>query len=79
MKRIRVPARSKLLNELLEKARRGNIVLEFADGEQFVLARISDVRSFYVGGEKNFGDEVEATRTNKELMRFLDERGERPP
>lgn len=77
MKTISVSAHSKSLNELLKKARRGNLILESADGEQFVLARINDVRSFSIGDGENFDMEAEGTRTNKELMKFLDERGAR--
>ena len=71
-----VPTRSKILNDLLKKARRANVILRAEDGEQFVLAKVSSALSFYVGDSDNFDEEIELTRANKKLMKFLDQRGE---
>jgi hypothetical protein len=76
MNTVTVPARSKSLNDLLDKARRANVLLRSESGEQFILAKVSSARSFYVGDSDDFDEEIEATRANKKLMRFLDQRGE---
>jgi hypothetical protein len=75
MKSVSVSSRSKAINELLKQAQAANILLRSSNGEQFILARISDVQSFYVGSSNDFAEEVKATRANKKLMKFLDERG----
>ena len=77
MKTVRVPVRSKVLNELLKKARDANVLLRSESGEQFVLAKVSSVQSFYVGDSDDFGEEIKMTRANKNLMSFLDKRGEK--
>lgn len=74
MKPITVSPQSKTLNDLLKKARRRDVLLESADGEHFILARVTDLQSFVVGDSDDFADEVAATRRNKRLMKFLDER-----
>jgi hypothetical protein len=76
MKTLTVPTRSKTLNELLKKARSANVLLRSESGEQFVLAKVSSVQSFYVGESDNFDEEIKRTRANKKLMKFLDQRGE---
>ena len=76
MKAITIAASSKTLNDLLKKARRANVLLRSASGEQFVLAQVSSVQSFYVGESNDFDEEIRMTRANKKLMRFLDKRGE---
>jgi len=76
MKTVTVPARSKTLNDLLKKARNANLLLRSESGEQFVLAKVSSVQSFYVGDSDDFDEEIKMTRANKKLMRFLDKRGE---
>jgi len=76
MNTVRVPAQSKTLNALLKKARRANVILRSEDGEQFVLAKVSSALSFYVGDSDDFEKEIEMTRANKKLMKFLDQRGE---
>jgi len=40
---------SDILNDLLQKALREDLLLQAADGEQFVLARVTDTQAFYVG------------------------------
>ncbi len=75
MKPIIVSPQSKTLNDLLKKARRRDVLLESTDGEQFVLARVTDLQAFTVGDSDDFAEEVAATRQNKRLMKFLDKRG----
>jgi hypothetical protein len=76
MKTVRVPVRSKTLNDLLKKARGANVLLRSESGEQFVLAKVSSVQSFYVGDSDDFDEEIKMTRANKKLMKFLDKRGQ---
>jgi len=66
---------SDILNDLLQKALREDLLLQAADGEQFVLARVTDTQAFYVGSSDDFAQEVVTARKNKRLMKFLDERG----
>ena len=63
MKTIAVSTRSKNLNELLRQARRENLILRTAEGEEFILAEIDD-----------FSCEIELTRQNKKLMKYLEMR-----
>lgn len=51
--------------DVLQLATEDNIILKTEDGRQFVLAEIDD-----------FDKEIELTRQNEELMRFLDERSQ---
>lgn len=85
MKTIAISRHLKLLNALLQQAREQNLILQSADGEQFVLAKIADapavridedgnVLTFDVGESDDFEKEIDLTRQNAELMRFLDER-----
>ena len=46
-----------------------------ADGEQFVLPRVTDMQAFYVSNSDDFEQEIVTARQNKKLMKFLDERG----
>lgn len=75
MKAVSVSARSKTLNDLLKQARRRALILKLPSGEEFVLARLSEERSFFVGDGDDFDVEIEMTRKNKAFMKFLDERG----
>ena len=75
MKTITISKESKTLNDLLNKARRANVILRSESGEQFVLAKVSSAQSFYVGESDDFEEEIKATRANKKLMKFLDKRG----
>jgi hypothetical protein len=75
MKALTISTKSKTLNELLEKARRRDLILRSAEGEQFVLARVTGMQAFDVGNSDDFEQEIEMTRKNKKLMKFLDERG----
>ncbi len=74
MKAITVSPQSKTLNDLLKKARRRDVILQSADGEHFVLTRVTNLQAFYVGASDDFAEEVTRTRKNKRLMKFLDER-----
>lgn len=76
MNTVTVTSRSKILNDLLEKARRANVVLRSESGEQFVLAKVSSAQAFYIGDSEDFDEEIRATRANEKLMKFLDKRGE---
>ncbi len=63
MKTISVPKDEKEINELLRQARRDNIILCSPDGAEFILAEIDD-----------FKREIELTRQNVCLMKFLMQR-----
>ena len=70
-----ISVKSKTLSDLLKKARRKDLFLQSADGEQFVLARVTDLQAFYIGSSNDAEREIEMTRKNKRLAKFLDERG----
>jgi hypothetical protein len=70
-----VTAKSKTLNDLLKKARRKDLYLQSPDGEQFVLARVTDLQAFFIGSGDDAERGIEMTRKNKRLNKFLDERG----
>ncbi len=74
MKATFIPPQEKTLNALFKQARRGNVILESADGQRYVLAAISDWQGFEVGDSDDFAEEVKRTAQNKELMKFLSER-----
>jgi len=77
MRTIPISARTKTVNDLLKLARKGDLILQSSDGAQFFLSRIKNAQSFYIGYDgDDFDKEIEATRKNKQLMKFLDERGE---
>jgi len=63
MRTITVSRRARSVNALLKRARRENVILRSPEGEEFILAEIDD-----------FNREVELTRQNKALMKFLDAR-----
>jgi hypothetical protein len=63
MKIINVPIDSTALIALLAKATQENLILQTADGVEFILAEIN-----------NFDAEIELTRQKKELMAFLTDR-----
>jgi hypothetical protein len=80
MRTINVSGRSKALNDLLKLARKGDLILESNDGSRFFVTRIKNARSFQIDYDgDDFGEEVEAARQNKELMKFLDKRGKHKP
>ena len=70
-----ISARSKTVSDLLKKARRKDLFLQSPDGEQFVLARVTNLQAFYIGSSDDAEREIEMTRKNKRLGKFLDERG----
>jgi len=63
MRTVSVSSRSKRLSALLRQARKENIILRTDDGVEFILAEIDD-----------FNREIELTRQNKKLMKFLEAR-----
>lgn len=62
MKTIHVSTRSKAVRALLEKARKEDVIVQAADGSEFMVTAIDD-----------FDREIAATRRNKKLMAYLDE------
>ena len=71
MKTITVPAGSKTLNDLLNKAARTGLILQSADGHRFVLASIDGWHGYDVGAAGDFADEVKRTGRNMPLMKAL--------
>jgi hypothetical protein len=63
MKKVKCTRRSKAINALLEQADAEDIIVESADGRQFLLTALDD-----------FEREIEATRRNEKLMQLLEER-----
>ncbi|MFZ2360181.1 MAG: hypothetical protein WA040_12635 [Anaerolineae bacterium] len=64
MKTVMLTSESTALRNLLEQASRENLILQAADGREFVLAEID-----------SFDREIELTRHNDTLMQLLDQRG----
>jgi hypothetical protein len=64
MKTIKTSHRSKSVQSLLKLALRENVVLRSPEGHEFILAEVHD-----------FDREIELTRQNRALMKFLDARG----
>lgn len=67
MKTVRVSTRSKAINALLEQARKQDVIVQAADGSEFMVTSIDD-----------FDREIAATRRNKKLMAYLDECAREP-
>jgi len=65
MRTITVSRRARGVNALLKRARRENVILRSPEGEEFILAEIDD-----------FSREIELTRQNTALMKFLDSRAQ---
>jgi hypothetical protein len=65
MKTIIVPKRSKSILDLLKQAQTENLILQSPDGVEYILAEIDD-----------FDREIELTRQNEELMKFLEQRAQ---
>jgi hypothetical protein len=63
MKTIAVPRRARSVHALLQRARRENVILRSPEGEEFILAEVDD-----------FNREIELTRQNRALMKFLEAR-----
>jgi len=66
MKTITISRRARSVHNLLEQARKENVILRSPEGEEFILAEVDD-----------FNREIELARQNRALMRFLDARGRR--
>ena len=64
MKTVNIPTQAKTITSLLKKAQKGGLILRSPEGQEFILAEIDD-----------FNREIELTRHNKALMKFLDARG----
>jgi hypothetical protein len=64
MKTVNIPTQAKTITALLKKAQGGGLILRSPKGQEFILAEIDD-----------FNREIELTRQNKALMKFLDARG----
>jgi hypothetical protein len=75
MKTMTVNTRSRVLNELLKLAQESDVVLQLADGGQFVLSKIGDAEGFEVGNSDELVVEIQHARKNKEFMKFPDQRG----
>jgi len=63
MKTITISRRTRSVHALLRRARRENVILRSPEGEEFILAEVDD-----------FNREIELTRQNRPLMKFLDSR-----
>jgi len=76
VKTVSVSTRSKVLRELLRLAQGADVIVQSSDGARFFLTRITSADTFYIGGgDDDFDAEIAATRKNRRLMKFLDERG----
>ena len=75
MKTVTISPRSKAVNTLLKMAHENVLLLQAADGRQFVLTPVTDLQAFYVGNSDVLADEIAISRSNQALMKFLDERG----
>ncbi len=76
MKVITITDREKYLFDILAEAQEEGVILETADGRQFVLISLGEWRGFDVGESDDFEEEVRATGENEELLAFLAERRE---
>jgi hypothetical protein len=63
MKTITIPAQATEVNALLEQARREDILVQAADGTEFMVTAVDE-----------FDQEIARTRQNTKLMALLDER-----
>ena len=68
MKTVTISPRAKTLTTLLERAKRGGLILRYPDGHEFILAEIDD-----------FNREIELTRKNRQLMKLLEGRAKQKP
>ena len=65
MKTIELTQESPNLEGILDLAGQDNLILKTSDGREFVLAEVDQ-----------FDREIELTRKNEELIKFLDQRSE---
>lgn len=63
MKTITIPPQATEVNALLEQARREDILVQAADGTEFMVTAVDE-----------FDQEIARTRQNAKLMALLDER-----
>ena len=63
MKTVFISKRERKIRELLDQAKRENIIVRSPDGSEFILAEIDD-----------FSREIELARQNQKLMAFLEKR-----
>ncbi|MEK7249102.1 MAG: hypothetical protein AAB209_01635 [Bacteroidota bacterium] len=63
MKAVTIPKRAKSVHKLLERAKKGNLIVRSSEGDEFIIAELDD-----------FDREVELTRQNRALMRMLERR-----
>ena len=63
MKVVAVPQHAAEINALLEQARQEDLLLQSADGSEFMLVAVED-----------FDQEIIRTRRNEKLVALLDER-----
>ena len=75
MRTVTVSPRSKEVNTLLDMAQESVILLQTADGRQFVLTPVTDPQAFFIGDSDDLASEIAISRANQALMKFLDERG----
>jgi hypothetical protein len=64
MKTVNIPTQAKTVTSLLKKAQREGLILRSPEGQEFILAEIDD-----------FNREIELSRQNRALMKFLNGRG----
>ena len=67
MKTLTISPRQRAVSALLRRANQGGVILRSPDGREFILAEIDD-----------FDREIELTRKNERLMKFLDQRARQP-
>ena len=63
MKTVNISKQAKTINALLEKARKEDLIVQAADGTEYLLSLIDD-----------FDREIALQRRSEKLMAFLDER-----
>ncbi|NJM59449.1 MAG: hypothetical protein HC849_03415 [Oscillatoriales cyanobacterium RU_3_3] len=74
MRVVTIPEAQKFLIELLESVKEEGLILQTADGQQFVLLVLEDWQGFDVGDSDDFEQEVNATSENQALIAFLAQR-----
>jgi hypothetical protein len=65
VKTVSIPPHATEVHALLEQARREDVLVQAADGSEFVLTAVDE-----------FDREIATLRQNTELMKLLDERAE---
>jgi hypothetical protein len=63
MKTVQIPKQARSINSLLNQARKQDLIVQAADGSEFMLTVVDE-----------FELEIAATRRNKKLMAFLEKR-----